>query len=59
METRVPPGLYQEPPSFDIDLENFISLPRRRVEAIRLLREGRATEVSNGSFAQQALTAGK
>lgn len=59
METRVPPGLYLEPPSFDIDLDDFTLLPRRRVEAIRLLREGQATEISNGSLAQQALTAGK
>lgn len=59
METRVPPGLYLEPPSFDIDLDDFMLLPRRRVEAIRLLREGQATEISNGSLAQQALTAGK
>lgn len=59
METRVPPGLYLEPPSFDIDLDDFALLPRRRIEAIRLLREGQATEISNGSCEQQALTAGK
>lgn len=56
METRAPPGLYLEPPSFDIALDDFMALPRRRVEAIRLLREGQGTEVFNGSLAQEALT---
>eukprot|EP00904_Undaria_pinnatifida_P005863 jgi/Undpi1/2406/HiC_scaffold_13.g05787.m1 len=59
METRTPPGLYREPPPFDISLDDFMSLPRRRVEAIRLLREGQRSEVSNGNLAQQALTDGK
>ncbi|CAM9672129.1 unnamed protein product [Ectocarpus fasciculatus] len=57
METRNPPGLYVDPPAFDIELEEFGTLPLRRLEAVRLLREGPTTPVSEASSAQKALTA--
>lgn len=59
METRNPPGLYVDPPAFDIELEEFGTLPLRRLEAVRLLREGPTTPVSEASSAQKALTAGE
>ncbi|CAM9841190.1 unnamed protein product, partial [Scytosiphon promiscuus] len=57
METRCPPGMYPDPPDFDIELEEFASLPLRRLEAFRLLREGHATKASDASSEEKASTA--
>ncbi|CAN0025684.1 unnamed protein product [Ectocarpus sp. 4 AP-2014] len=59
METCNPPGFYVDPPAFDIELEEFGTLPMRRLEAVRLLREGQTmpAQVSEASPAQKALTA--
>lgn len=46
METRAPPRMYTEPPTFDIKLEDFGTLPLRRLEAFRLLRAGHQ-QISN------------
>ena len=35
----MPPSLYLEPPDYDIELDEFATLPRSRLEAIRLLRD--------------------
>lgn len=61
METCNPPGFYVDPPAFDIELEEFGTLPMRRLEAVRLLRERQTTpaHVSEVSPAQKALTAGE
>lgn len=59
METRCPPGLYLDPPDFDIELGDFARLPLCRLEAFRLLREGQASKVSDESLERKALTAGK
>lgn len=40
METNVPPRMYTEPPAFDIQVDDFATLPLRRLEAFRLLRSG-------------------
>lgn len=57
METRSAPGLYLDPPTFDIELEEFETLPLCRLEAIRLLREGQTADGADGS--RKALTAGE
>ncbi|CAM9745781.1 unnamed protein product, partial [Hapterophycus canaliculatus] len=57
METRCPPGLYLDPPDFDIELEDFARLPLCRLEAFRLLREGQANNVSGATSERKASTA--
>lgn len=52
VNTRIPPGLYQDPPSFDIELEDFGTLPLCRLEAFQLLREGLESNESNGRLPQ-------
>lgn len=59
METRSAPGLYLDPPTFDIELEEFGTLPMCRLEAIRLLREGRTVADDQADGSRKALTAGK
>lgn len=45
MARRVIPALYTEPPSFDIELHDFLDLPLRRLEVFRLLHyAGKATK---------------
>lgn len=61
METCAPPGLYLDPPTFDIELHEFEALPSRRLEAIRFLRKGEETgDVSESRTSeQQARTSGE
>lgn len=40
MGSHAPPSLYLDPPDHDISLDEFVTLPKRRLEAIRLLRSG-------------------
>lgn len=47
MTTKHPPNLYINPPSFDIELDEFQTLPLCRLEAFQLLRSGR--EVTRSS----------
>lgn len=54
METRAPPVLYKDPPSFDIELDEFETLSLCRLEAFQLLRKGRRTsDDSGGRLAQE------
>ncbi|CAN0086975.1 unnamed protein product [Pylaiella littoralis] len=57
METRSAPGLYLDPPTFDIELEEFGTLPMCRLEAIRLLREGQTAADDEADGSRKALTA--
>lgn len=57
MAARGPPSLYKDPPSFDIELDEFRTLPLRRLEIFRQHHLG-TLDNERGANSPQTLSEG-